>query len=212
MGIFKGALTLRRYHAEGEVPDDFRTVYADALNEHAYREPRHPEPGQETIGWCSIHNLLDTEFADSSRWLYNHYLTAGLRIDKKVLPAKLFKAHLEKRLQQWCAENGREKAPSAIRREQKELLEIEMLGRTLPRVAVHEFCWNIVEGWVVFHNTSDTPNDHFRKLFRTTFGVSLTPLSPLDLVSDNEDLVEGLEMAGISDYRPPLPPVEGEEG
>lgn len=84
-----------------------------------------------------------------------------------------------------------------------------MLARTLPRVAVHEFCWNIVEGWVVFHNTSDGPNDHFRKLFRTTFGVSLTPMSPLDLVSDDEDLVEGLELAGISDYRPPL---VGEEG
>ena len=212
MGIFKGALTLRRYHAEGEVPDDFRSLYVESLNNNAFREPRHPEPGQETVGWCSIHNLLDTEFDDTSRWLYNHYLTAGLRIDKKVLPSKLFKAHLEKRLAEWCSQNGREKAPSAIRREQKELLEVEMLARTLPRVAVHEFGWNIVEGWVVFHNTSDGPNDHFRKLFRTTFGVSLTPMSPLDLVSDDEDLVEGLELAGISDYRPPLHSAAGEEG
>jgi len=209
MGIFKGAMTLRRYHAEGEVPDDFRSVYSEALKQHAFIEPRNPEPGQETMGWCQIHNLLDTSFDDSSRWLYNHYLTAGLRIDKKVLPSKLFKAHLDKKLQEWCAEHGREKAPSAVRREQKELLEIQMLARTLPRVAVHEFVWNIVDGWVLFHNTSDAANDHFRKLFRTTFGIMLTPLSPLDLVSDNEDMAEGLELAGISDYRPPLTGVEG---
>lgn len=202
MGIFKGAMTLRRYHAEGEVPDDFRTRYIEALNEHAFRAPRTPEPGQETVGWCQIHNLLDTEFDDTNQWLYNHYVTAGLRIDKKMLPSKLFKAHLEKRLKEWCAENGREKAPSGVRREQKELLEIEMLARTLPRVAVHEFCWNVVDGWVVFHNTSDGPNDHFRKLFRTTFGIILTPFSPLDFVSDDLDVVESLELAGISDYRP----------
>jgi DNA recombination-dependent growth factor C len=204
MGIFKGAMTLRRYHAEGEVPEDFRAVFASSLNDHAFLEPRNPEPGQETVGWCQIHNLLDTNFDDSSRWLYNHYLTAGLRIDKKVLPSKLFKAHLDKKIQEWCAEHGREKAPSAVRREQKELLEIQMLARTLPRVAVHEFCWNIVDGWVLFHNTSDGPNDHFLKLFRTTFGVTLTPLSPLDLISDDEDMVQGLELAGISDYRPTI--------
>ncbi len=204
MAIFKGAMTLRRYHAEGEVPDDFRTLFIESLNEHAFREPRNPEVGQETVGWCSIHNLLDTNFDDTTRWLYNHYLTAGLRIDKKALPSKLFKAHLEKRIAAWCAEHGREKAPSAVKREQKELLEQEMLARTLPRVAVHEFCWNIVEGWVLFHSTSEGPNDHFRKLFRTTFGVALTPMSPLDLVSDEEELMEGLELAGISDYRPPL--------
>ena len=79
-----------------------------------------------------------------------------------------------------------------------------MLARTLPRVAVHEFCWNIVDGWVLFHSTSDGANDHFRKLFRTTFGVTLTPLSPLDLVNDDEDMAEGLELAGISDYRPSI--------
>ncbi len=202
MGIFKGGMTLRRYHAEGEVPDDFRTLFAESLNANAYREPRTWQVGELATGWCLTQNLLDTDFTDLNRWLFNHYLVAGLRVDKKVLPSKLFKAHLDKRVEQWCAENQREKAPSAIKRELKELLEIEMLNRTLPNVQVYEFCWNIVDGWVIFHNTSETANDLFRKEFRTTFGVVLTPFSPLDFLHRDPVTAETLELAGISDYRP----------
>ena len=68
-------------------------------------------------------------------------------------------------------------------------------------VQVTEFCWNVVDGWVLFHNTSEAANDRFRKLFRTTFGLVLAPFSPLDFLSDLPELAEALEVQGISDYR-----------
>jgi DNA recombination-dependent growth factor C len=202
MGILKGALTVRRYHVEGDVPDDFRDVYRDAFQDHAFRERPQAMIGEEAIGWCQVHNLLDTDFSDLNRWLYNHYVLAALRVDKKMLPAKLFKAHLEKRIQAWCEANSRTKAPKSVKEEIKEALEIEMLNKTLPRVATTEFCWNIVDRWVVVHSTSDKVNDDFRKLFRGTFGLVTTPVSPLDLVADNPQMAGILEVAGISDYRP----------
>jgi len=202
MGVFNGTMTVRRYLVEGEVPEDFRDRFTESLEQFAFREPRQWEVGEAVHGWCLIHNLLDTDFTRMDKWLYNHYVTAALRIDKKALPAKYFKAHLEKRIQQWCAENHREKAPAAVKREQKELLEQEFLVRTLPRVATYEFVWNLLDGWVAFHNTGEGPNDLFRTLFRNTFGLVLTPISPLDLLGDLPQVVEGLETAGISDYRP----------
>ena len=72
MGILRGALTVRRFHAEGDVPDDFRTRYADALDDHQFRARKAAGAGEEVYGWVQAHNLLDNEFADTSRWLYNH--------------------------------------------------------------------------------------------------------------------------------------------
>ena len=88
MGILKGALTVRRYHVEGEIPDDFRSIYVDALNDHAFRERPAASVGEE-VGVRESHNLLDTDFSDLNRWLYNHYAMFSLRVDKKVLPAAL---------------------------------------------------------------------------------------------------------------------------
>lgn len=202
MGILKGAMTLRRFVVEGDVSDDFRDTYRDALQDHAFRERPGAGVGEEVVGWCQVHNLLDTDFTDLNRWLYNHYVLAALRVDKKALPSKLFKAHLEKRVQAWCDQSGKTKAPRSVKDDLKEQLEIEMLERTLPKVATYEFCWNIADRWVVLHSTSERTCDLFRKKFRETFGLMLTPVSPLDFLVDQPELADVLEISGLSDYRP----------
>ena len=202
MGLFKGALTIRRYRVMGEVPEDFRERYRDSIQTNAFHEPLSATHEGETMGWVRIQNLLDTDFTDMNRWLYNHYLVAAMRVDKKVLPAKLFNATLEKRVQQWCAEQGRERCPSKVKAELKEALTQEMLLKTLPRVQHYEFCWNIVDGWVMFLNTSEGVNDKFRTLFRNTFGLVLQPLSPLDLLHGMPEEAAVLESQGVGNYRP----------
>lgn len=202
MSLFQGALTVRRYRVLGTPPDDFRTVYPDLLQDRAFHEPMGMTRSEEIEGWVLTQNLLDTDFSNHDRWLYNQYLAAGLRVDKKTLPARLVKAMLEKRIKAWCEEHHRERAPASVRTELKELLEDELYARTLPRVSVFEFCWNLVENWVIFFNTSDGPNDRFRKRFRDTFGLPLVPFSPLDLLEDRPELSQGLEITGLSDLRP----------
>ncbi|MEL6347706.1 MAG: recombination-associated protein RdgC [Myxococcota bacterium] len=213
MGLFKGSLTVRRYRVLGEVPEDFRERYRENLEVNAFHEPMSAAHEGEVVGFTLIQNLLDTDFSDMNRWLFNHYLVAAMRIDKKVLPSKLFNAHLEQRVQMWCAEQRRERCPSKIKAEIKEALTQEMLLKTLPRVQHYEFAWNIVDGWVAFLNLSEGVNDKFRTLFRNTFGLVLAPLSPLDLLEGLPEVGARLEAQGISDYRPPagLSITEGEE-
>jgi len=201
MGVFKGTLTVRRYRVAGEIPDDFRTLYQEALTENAFQEPFSATHEGEVIGWVQVHNLLETDFSNMNQWLYNNFLVAALRVDRKVLPSKLFKAWLDKRCKEWCAEQQRDHCPARVRSELRETLTLELLPKTLPRVQLFEFCWNILDGWVMFLSTSESGNDKFRKAFRTTFGLNLLPWSPLDFLENSPDMAAALQSQGLSNFR-----------
>jgi len=191
MGILSGALTARRFKVVGDVPEAFRDVYREQLGQFAFRDPPN-EPGKAEIeGWVQTHNLLDASFDDLNRWLYDPYALFALRIDKKVLPANLLKATVEKECTKWCAEKGVERCPNAVKTEIKERIEDEWLRRTLPKVRVTELCWNMRDQWLVLHSLSESVADRVRKRFHQTFGLRLVPWSPLDWMSD-EATVEGL--------------------
>lgn len=203
MGMLSGAMTVRRFRVEGEVPDAFRDRWREALNDYAFREPMVEMGKEEVEGWVQVHNLLDTDFSDLNRWLYNNYAVFALRVDKKTLPAKLFAATLQKRCEAWCEEQGVERCPTNVKKTLKEQLEEEWMARTLPRVAVTECAWNIDERWLVLHSLSDTLADRFRKRFLQTFGLTLVPWSPLDWVAGDAAMVDDL-----LDTAPSVAPVE----
>jgi DNA recombination-dependent growth factor C len=200
MPIFKGPLSVRRYTVEGDSASA-RDRLMQGLTEHAFREPLSPVHKEELGGWCLIHNLLDTDFSDSNQYLYNQYATFGLRVEKKTVPSKLFRAHLQKKFQAWCKEHGRDRVPAKVKEEIKELLELDMLRQTLPKVALHEVGWNLNDGWVLFHNQSEGVNDRFRKLFYQSFGLALRPFTPLDYVFDLPDQQERLMAAGTTELK-----------
>jgi recombination associated protein RdgC len=182
VGILQGALTVRRFRVVGTVPDGWRESFRDRLEEHAFREPLKEMGKEEVEGWVQVHNLLDTSFDDYNRWLYNNYAVFALRVDKKSLPTRLLNAHVQKRVEAWCAERGVERCPTKQKKEIKEQLEAEWLTRAFPRVAVTECCWNLTEGWLLLGSLSEGAADRFRKRFLRTFGLKLLPFSPLDWV------------------------------
>lgn len=191
MAILNGALTVRRFRVLGDLPSGPRESWRDLLNEHAFHESPVERGKEEAEGWVQVHNLLDTAFEDSTRWLLDPYLIFALRVDKKSLPAKFFNATLAKRCEAWTTENQVERCPAAVRARIKEELEDEWLKRTLPRVAVTECVWNIDAGWLLVHSQSDGVADRIRKRFLRTFGLELAPWSPLDWLDDH-DLSESL--------------------
>ncbi len=201
MGILKGGLSVRRYRVIGELPESHTDLFIDALNTNQFREPQSPTHKGEASGWCQVHNLLDVDFSDVNLWLYNQYALFALRVDKKVVPAKLLRAHLEKRMQAWCTANSRPRVPAAVKEELREALEQEMLQKTLPRVTTFEVCWNMNDGWAVFTNDSELANERFQKLFLRTFGLRAVPWSPLDELAAEEGLPEALVSVGVSDLR-----------
>jgi len=184
MSLLKGALTVRRFRLVGADPDDWRELYRQRLQENAFIDSP-IEPGkEEREGWVSVHNLLDADFSDVERWLVNDLILIALRVDKKVLPARLFKATLAKRVEKWCADNDATRAPRAVRDELRDALETEWLARALPRVSVCEVCINLTYRYAVIDSLSEGMADRVRKRVFRTFGFNLVPMSPLDLVED----------------------------
>lgn len=180
MGILKGALTARRYHVMGTIPQGYQGIFTDKLNQFAFQEPLSAVKKDEVAGWVQIHNLLDNNFNDLNLWMYNQYALFSIRSDKKSLPAKYFRAHLEQRMKAWCEQNARERCPRGIKEQLKEELEFDLLQKTLPRVSLVDVCWNLSDGWLLFHSQSEAANDRFRKLFQQTFELILQPWTPLD--------------------------------
>lgn len=188
MAILTGAMTARRFRVVGDVPEGFRDIYRQRLQEYAYIEPPQGVGKEEHEGWVQAHNLLDADFENFDRWLYNQYLLFALRVDKKSLPRALFNATVAKRCEAWCEESGVERCPRSIKTQIKEELEDEWLKRALPRVAVTEAVWNLTDGYLLLHSMSETVADRFRKRFHQTFGLQLAPWSPLDWMEDGSEV------------------------
>jgi len=201
MGIVTGAMTVARFRVEGELVDGWREIYRERLQEHAFKEPPTEMGHEEVEGWVEVHNLLDATFEDYNRWLYNDVAVFALRIDKKRLPAKLFKATLQKKCEAWAEERGLERVPAAVRSELKDELEQAWLKRTLPAVSVTEAAWNLTGRYCILHSLSEGRADRFRTRFYRTFGLTLVPWSPLDYVSDDRGRVDALLSCAPSPVR-----------
>ena len=198
MGFLKGRLNFRRYRISDPLPDDFRDRFEQALTDNGFREPISPTKGEETVGWVLSDNLLETDFSNRDRWLFNHYLLGAIRVDKKTLHAVLVRAMVEKRVHEWCEENGRAHAPASVRADIRVNIESDLIARTLPQVKLIPFCWHLAEGWLLFESTSNRMNDLFRTLFRRSFGVTPEPFTPLEFLSETPELVDPLAAAGMT--------------
>ena len=200
MGILSGAMSVRRFRIEGDMPAEGITDWLrDGLQDQAFLESPVEVGKEEREGWVLCHNLLDTDFTDVNRWLYNDVAVFALRVDKKTLPAKLFKAHLEKRVEAWCEEHGMERCPRSVKDELKERLEIEWLKRALPRVGLTEIAIHLTEGFCIVHSLSDNVAERVRKRFHASTGLKLVPWSPLEFVLD-DDLREAMLDTVPSDF------------
>lgn len=184
MGILSGAMTARRFTVLGEIPQGFRDTWRDALREHAFSEPPVASWRDEIEGWVEIHDILATGFDDINHWFVDPYVLLALRVDKKTLPAKLFKATLAREIREWCESRSVDRCPLATRNDLKEELERKWLARALPRVSVVEACWNVDQGWLLLHSHAERAADRFRRLFTRTFDLQLVPWSPLEWVED----------------------------
>lgn len=183
MSLLSGSINARRFYVPGSLQPDWREMYRDKLEEHAFRNPPVIDKA-EYEGWVKIDDMLETNFENLNTWLIgSEYIAIGLRVDKRVLPAAKFKAELGKRIKAWCEESGSERCPREVKAEIKEMLEAEWLSKTIPRTKVHQVIWNLGTNIVYTDTHSDVESDRIRKRFFRTFGRKLNLHSPLLWVS-----------------------------
>ena len=120
MGILKGSMTVRRYSVMGDLPRDYGHVFHEKLQTHAFQSSSMLSGKDEISGWTLVRNLLDTDFGNIDQWLCEHYIIAMMRVDKRNLPANLFRAHYEQRCEEWCSNHDRKHCPARIKEEIKD--------------------------------------------------------------------------------------------
>lgn len=191
MGLLRSNLTASRFRVVGATLEDgWRELYRDRLNEFAFKESPIPTKAA-TLGWCSVHDLSQLDFEDFNLWLYSDWILFALRTDKRKIPAKRFKAMLDRSCRAWCKDRDVERCPSSVRADIKEELEDEWIKSIIPSSSHIEIAWNISTGAIYIATHADSTCDEIRKRFFRTFGLRLIPHSPLDWIRDSS-LVESL--------------------
>ena len=195
MGLLQGRLTGRRFRVVGDLPDGFRDIYRQRLDDFSFCEPLTVRK-EEIQGWVSIVDVTDSNFEDFNTWYVDKWICLALRVDKRVLPAKVFKATFERACREWCEEHNTKRCPASVRTELRDVLENEWLAKVMPRTQHIEMVWNIDDKIVYVSSLGDTACDRVRKIFFRTFGLKLIPFSPLEWIGNDPQMVSDI-LAGM---------------
>jgi len=177
LGAFQGSLTYRQFFVRGELPHDFRTVFAAQIADNAFKDIDPASEEERAIGWCSPKFALDVDL-HQGHWLYNDHLVLGLRIDALKVPGPLLKLHTERVCRETMAEQGTDTLNRYQKAQIKENVKLELRSRMLPSVKSVDFVWTLSTGLLRFWSANDKLCVEFQELFERTFGLQLGADTP----------------------------------
>lgn len=180
-----GTTVTRLRLAAPYTPTDPTGTMMEALQSHAFLDYLTPTQKGQRVGFARADQplVLPADFHDLSTWNLSPYAFFALRIDDKKVPAKRLKARVDERVKEWCRANLRERAPSSVKQEIKEQVEMELLPRCMPSSKVISIVWHTGEGWILLSTRTTSQVDAVRKLLHRAFGVSTLVEAPDDGLS-----------------------------
>lgn len=177
MGLFRGSVTLTRYQVVGNLPSSLADFLDQRIRRFAFRSI---EDGTEelAVGWVSVHDYLDTEFAYGGYHL-DPYIVLGMRIDRRRLPAALVKKYHRLEIQKALASlPPGEKLGRSRREELKEKTRLDLLRRLPPATQAVDVCWDTNRRRLWLGSATGSVRELFEELFQRTFELTLRPLIP----------------------------------
>lgn len=203
MGLLSGSITFKPFRVDGKLPRDFKEKLTQQLPRFAFREINPKVNPEMSIGWVNSANPLDADLT-VEKVLFGKYLIAGLRKDRKAVPAAILKARVAEAIRAVA----RERKGKKIGREQitaiKDTVKEHLLAGISPTTALYEMVWNYETQEVYLSTLARKAADEFIDLFKETFDLELIELSlptRVELFSDERglDLDLGLlETAGFT--------------
>ncbi len=194
MGLLSGSASFVRFVVEGEMPDHFWDFVADRVAANSFQDID-DSLDEYSIGWVSVANMFDAEFAYSS-YAAGDYVVLTMRVDeRKVSPAVLKKCVMkeEERIRR---EKQLPRLSRAVRLEIKERVRAELVRKSVPVPATYDLCWNLSDNTLLFFSTSKKAMALLEELFSDTFDMTLVPQIPwfsAIRVLDGEDAEQRLE-------------------
>lgn len=182
MGISRGGVTLTRYKVSGETPRDFWDFVDRRIRANLFVSIDEGTE-EQAVGWCSIHDYLDTKFAFAS-YALDPYVVLGMRLDRRRVPAGQIKRQHRQEVAKALALREGRGLSLADRGDLKEKVRLDLLRRAVPQTQVLEVVWNTSNGELWVATASRGLLDIFEDLFRRTFDLQLVPRIPWLLAKD----------------------------
>jgi len=187
MGFKKGNVSFSRFKVEGGPSalsaDDFDKM----IKARAFRD-FFPEEETEIMGWTSIDNVLDTEFA----YTFNtddRYRFFALRIDRRMIPASIVKMRVMEEEARILKENGQRRLYKEERKAIYEGVRRDLEKSIPPVPRIYEVAWSVEKRTVYFGSLSYLVCVNFASLFRETFGLSLITANPVKYIEPGKQLM-----------------------
>jgi DNA recombination-dependent growth factor C len=167
---------MTRYRVEGKLKKPVLETVASGLKEHAI-PAIDSNASEKTVGWTSFETPFQPNF-DRTSFVFGAYFVFSLRIDKKIIPAKLLNKHCAMEGAKRLSESGR---PYLTRDEKNAIREhvAHVLNMRIPATPyIYDMVWSYEERFVWFFSTVKTANEELETLFLKSFQLPLIRLFP----------------------------------
>lgn len=176
MGLLKGSASFVRFSVEGQLPENPLDFIAERIKAFSFKDIDDTYD-EYSIGWVSILNMFDADFAYASYAAGDNIVLAMRADERKVSPAILKKV-VQKEEERIRKERQLPKIGRALKVEIKERVRTELTRKAIPIPSVFELYWNLSENSVVFFSTNGKSHVMLEDLFRETFGLLLRQQIP----------------------------------
>jgi len=200
MGLLRGSASFSRYFVNGTQVENHLEEYAQSINRYSFRGFDEYSDENRSIGWVSITNIFDTDFAQKQFYIYP-YLSLSFRVDTRNVPSNALKQYCLEAENKIKAMENLEFIPKEKRREIKEMTLNQLMKRAIPRTNTYDMIWNIKTSMLIFGSTANKVCDEFAELFFKTFGFILAPIFPYSLAAINLER-ENVEAGALDSIRP----------
>jgi len=188
MGLLKGSASFMRFTVEGTLPDNFWDFVAEQVAAHSFRDID-DTLDEFSIGWVSVANMFDAEFAYSS-YAAGDYVVLSMRVDERKISPAVLKKFVAKEEERIKRERELPRLSRSARLEIKERVRAELVRRSAPVPAVYDLAWNLADSTLLFFSTSRKALVLLEDLFKETFGLALQLQIPWNMgqrMLDRED-------------------------
>jgi hypothetical protein len=196
MGLLKGSFTFSRFHVEGQLPQDFLNFINSRIKANSYKDS-FKSTEEKNMGWVSLTDILDADFKKAN-YALGDYLIFSLRVDRKLIPAKLMKIKLMEEERRFLAESGKSRINKQMAEGIKDKVKLEMLTKLDAIPSFYDVCWAVGKNTLYFSSLSDNVADDFIDLFKKTFSLTLRRFSPQEnnLITKESESIETSSLIG----------------
>lgn len=186
-----------RYRIEGTLPSPYDDAFHARLTDRRFL-PLGPTE-EATFGWVTADNLLVTRF-DVDTVIRGEHAVLGLRVDQRKPDPRLLRAQIELEVdahRKAASDAGR---PFRLTREERQQIKADvheaLLRETNPRVQAHTVLLSPKRRLLWMLALGRGANETLVRLFRDTFQLELTPLTPWHR---GQEILAGQEVATALD-------------